>query len=101
MNGNPVYPWLFKQRFAITEKPDINNVAAVAVSQYFELTGNPSSYFPINGKKYERKFIYGLYSSKERFVLPLEYDGICQLSDSIWVCRKGENLTVIETEPVD
>ena len=101
MTGNPLYTWLSEQRFAITEKPDVNNVAAVAISQYFELTGNPSSFFLHNGKKYERNFIYGLYSSKERFVLTLEYDDIRQLSDSIWACRKAEVLTIVETEPDD
>lgn len=100
-NGELIYPWLFKQRFDKVEQPDINNVAGVAISQYTELTGSPSSFFPHNGKKYERKFIYGLYSSKENFLLPLEYERIYKLHDDIWVCYKGGTCTFIQTEAND
>lgn len=100
-NGELIYPWLSTQRFAIIEKPDINDVAAVATSQYIELTGNPKSYFKHNGKKYERNFIYGLYSSKEEFLLPQEYESISQLHDDIWGCYKDGVFTIIQTEPND
>ncbi len=101
MNGDILYPWLSKQRFAIVNKPDKNNVTAVAVSEYTELTGKPSCFYAYKGKKYEKRLIYGLYSSKERFVMPLEYDKIRRLSDTIWACYKGEEITIVETEPED
>jgi len=100
-NGEIIYPWLFKQRFAIIEIPDINNVTAVAKSQYTELTGHPRSYFEHNGKKYERKFIYGLYSSKEVFLLPEEYEKISKMHDDIWCCCKDGIITLVKTEPDD
>ncbi|MCI8388808.1 MAG: WG repeat-containing protein [Clostridiales bacterium] len=99
--GDLIYPWLYKQRFAIIEQPDINDVAAVAISQYTELTGYPNSFFLHNRKKYERKFIYGLYSSKEEFLIPLEYDRISKLHDNIWGCYKDGIFTLIKTEPND
>lgn len=101
-NGDIIYPWLFKQRFAIIRKPDSNDVAAVSVSKYTELTEKyPRSYFPHNGKKYDRKFVYGLYSSKEQFLLPLEYEKIEHLIDNIWGCYKDGTFTFIQTEPND
>ena len=101
-NGELLYPWLSKQRFAIIEKPDINNVTAVATSVYTELTEEyPRSYFPHNGKKYERTFIYGLYSSKEEFILPKEYDKISKLHDDIWGCFKDGCFTIVKTESDD
>jgi len=99
--GELIYPWLAKKRFAIVEQPDINDVAAVAISQYTELTGNPNECFPHNGKKYKRNFIYGLYSAKEEFLLPLEYDKISKLHDDIWGCCKDGIFTIIRTEPKD
>ena len=100
-NGELIYPWLAKQRFAIIERPDINNVTAVATSQYTELTGHPRSYFEHNGKKYERKFVYGLYSSKEVFLLPKEYEKISKMHDDIWCCCKDGIITLVKTEPDD
>ena len=100
-NGELIYPWLFKQGFAIIERPDINKVTAVARSQYTELTGHPRSYFKHNEKKYERKFIYGLYSSKEVFLLPEEYEKISKMHDDIWCCHKDGVITLIKTEPND
>lgn len=100
-NGDLIYPWLSKQRFAKIERPDINDVTAVATSQYTELTGHPRSYFEHNGKKYERKFIYGLYSSKEVFLLPEEYEKISKMHDDIWCCCKDGVITLVQTEPND
>ena len=101
VKGEIITPWLYGKGFAIVEKPDINNVAAVGVSQFTELTGKPSSYFEHNGKKYERKFVYGLYSSKEVFVLPQEYERIRRLADDIWSCYKDGTFTIVQTEPND
>ena len=100
-NGDLIYPWLSKQRFAIIERPDINDVTAVATSQYTELAGHPRCYFEHNGKKYDRKFIYGLYSSKEVFLLPEEYEKISKMHDDIWCCCKDGVITLIRTEPND
>lgn len=101
-NGELIYPWLFKQRFAIIRKPDDNDVSAVAISQYTELTDkHPRSYFSHNGKKYDRKFIYGLYSSKEQFLLPLEYEKIEHMTDNIWGCYKDGTYIIVQTEPND
>ena len=82
-------------------QPDVNNVAAVAISKYTELTGNPKSYFLHNGKKYERKFEYGLYSSKGEYIVPPEYKDIKKIGDNIWVCCKDGEILVVETEKGD
>lgn len=99
--GDILYPWLYNKGFAIVEIPDIHNVTAVAISEYTELTGNPSSYFPHDGKKYERRFIYGLYSSKGEFLMPMEYGIINKISDDTWACYKDGMITVIKTEEGD
>ena len=99
--GEKLYPWLNPKEFAVVRVPDENSVAAVAISKYTELSGNPMSYFYINGKKYERKFIYGLYSSKEEFLLPLEYDDIRSLGNNLWSCRKDGVVTIVQTEEGD
>lgn len=91
--GERIFNWLYGKGFDIIRTPDINGVSEVGVKLCSEGTGeyNPDI------KHYD----FGLYSSKEKFVMPLEYDDIRRLSDSIWACRKGEVLTVIETEPDD
>lgn len=101
-NGELIYPWLFKQRFAKVCEPDSNNVAAVAISQYTELPKTHlSGYYFHDGKKYDRKFIYGLYSSKEEFLLPLEYEEIRHMVNNIWCCYKDGIYTIIQTEADD
>lgn len=97
-NGELLYPWLSKQRFAVIEKPDINDVAAVAVYQYTRSTDKLKRYL---SKGDEKKLVYGLYSSKEEFLLPQEYDAIRKLHDNVWACYKNGILTVVETEPFD
>ncbi len=99
--GETLFPWLCNKDFAIVEVPDKNGVTAVAISEYTELTGHSSFYFLSNGKKYERRFIYGLYSSKGKFLLPLEYDKIKNIDDNLWCCVKEGVVTVIETEDAD
>lgn len=99
--GEIVYPWLYNKGFSIVEIPDNNNVTAVAITEFMELTGNPSSYFPHNGKKYSKKYIYGLYSSKSIFLLPMEYDEIKNLCGNVWGCLKDGIITIIETEKED
>ncbi len=100
-SGELIYPWLTKHRFAIVEQPDVNDITAVAISQYTELTGSPSGLFQHDGKKYKRKFIYGLFSSHEELLLPLEYDKISKLHDDIWSCYKAGIFTLVQTEPND
>ena len=46
--GEKKYPWL--QGLFYNKRPNKSLVVIVAVSKYTELTGNPSSYYPINGK---------------------------------------------------
>ncbi len=99
--GEIVYPWLYGKGFAIVRQPDVNNVAAVAISKYTELIGNPRSYFQHNGKKYDRKFEYGLYSSKGDYIILPEYEKIEQMGDNIWVCYKDGEILVVETEKGD
>ena len=99
--GEIVYPWLYGKGFAIVRQPDVNNVAAVATSKYTELTGNPRSYFSHNGKKYDRKFEYGLYSSKGKYIILPEYEKIEQMRDNIWICYKDGEILVVETEKGD
>lgn len=82
-------------------QPDVNNVAAVAISEYTELTGNPRSYFSHDGKKYERKFEYGLYSSKGGYIVSPEYENIERMGDNMWVCYKDGEILVVETEKGD
>lgn len=96
--GEIIYPWLYGKGFAIVRQPDVNNVAAVAISKYTELTGNPRSYFSHNGKKYDRKFEYGLYSSKGEYIVSPEYEEIEKIGDNIWVCYKDGEILVVETE---
>lgn len=99
--GEILYPWLYNKGFSIVEIPDVNKVTAVAISEFTELSGNPGSFFEHNGKKYSRKHIYGLYSSKGEFLLPIEYDNIKNLCNNIWACSKDGIITIVETEKED
>lgn len=94
--GEPSYKWLMKKRFAILEKPNKDLVTIVAIRKYNELIGNPSSYISYNGKKYDSTLIYGIYSSDEEFLVPLEYEAIREISTNIFACYKDGQITVYE-----
>ena len=99
--GEKLYPWLNNKNFAIVERPNKSRVTVVAISKYFELSGNPTSFFPINGKKYERVFMYGLYSPKEFFILPMEYERINEVADNVFACQKDGICTLIALDESD
>lgn len=99
--GEVIYPWLHKAKFSVVERPDINFVTAVASTKLIESEDNSIFGFEHNGRKYRKKLIFGLYSSKETFLLPKEYDKIEKLSDDIWCCFKDGIFTIVKTEQGD
>ncbi len=99
--GEKIYPWLNNKNFSIVEIPNKLLVTVVAVSKYIELSGNPSSYIPVNGKKYKRVFLYGLYSPKEFFILPMEYEEIFEVIDNVFACKKDGICTLIALDESD
>ena len=96
--GEIKYPWLYNKDFAIVERPNKLGIAVVAKSKFFELKGEPRSYFSANGKKYERVYYYGIYSSKEKSIVPLEYEKVISLSDIYFACYKNGTFTVVKAE---
>lgn len=99
--GEKLYPWLLEKGFAIVEKPNKSLVTIVAVSKYTELSGNPRSYFPHNGEKYERTFLYGIYSAKGKFLVPMEYEKITEVAENLFGCVKDGAVTLIQVEEAD
>lgn len=95
--GEILYPWLYGKGFSIVERPDVHRVAAVAVTQAARLKYPVGDFFR-NG---DRHYCYGLYSEKEKFLLPLEYEDIQQLGDDTWACCKDGIITVVQTEESD
>ena len=79
--GEILYPWLYENGFGIRGTADKNKIVAVYKCNTFEL----------NDK-------YGLYSSKEKFILPMEYDEINNLGDDIWECVKDGIVSIIQTD---
>ena len=45
--------------------------------------------------------MYGLYSPKEFFLLPLEYEKSTEVADNIFVCLKNGLYTVIKLDESD
>ena len=99
--GEILYPWLYGKDFAIVEIPDSNSVTAVAYAHFREVTGKQTPWVEGDGKRYERTFWYGLYSSKGEFLLPAEYKSISKIADCVWCCEKDGLFTVVKTEPGD
>ncbi|MBQ6493383.1 MAG: WG repeat-containing protein [Erysipelotrichaceae bacterium] len=100
--GQIIYPWLKDKGFAYVEKPNNLELSIVSVSEYHQLPDDyPSGYYLINSEKYDRTMKYGIYSSKERFVLPLEYDDISELTESLYACHKDGMITIMQLENSD
>lgn len=96
-----VYPWLKDKGFAHVDIPNKNFLSIVSVSKYTETNEEEDGYYPLNGKKYKREFVYGVYSNKERFVIPLEYERILELSNNIYACSKDNVLNIIQISEND
>lgn len=99
--GEVLYPWLYGKGFATVEIPDENDISAVSITKFTEITEAFSSGFEHNGKMYNRDFFYGLYSKKEEYLIPLEYEEIKHLTKNMWACYKDGIITVVETEKGD
>ena len=99
--GEVLFPWLKDKGYSIVEKPNQRLITIVAVSKFYELSGNPRSYVPRNGKKYERKYFYGLINARGEAIFPLEYDEISELAVNLFACWKNGTATVIQLEDRD
>lgn len=82
--GEILYPWLYENGFGIRGKVDKNKIVAV---------------YKCNASESNDK--YGLYSSRNKFILPMEYDKIDDLGDNVWACFKDEIVYIIETDEND
>lgn len=102
-NGNVIFPWLKDKGFANVNVPDDMGLSIVTVSEYMEsdLESDPRMTYPVNGKKYEKHFARGVYSSNEKVVIPLTYDMIKRLKLGMFACYRDEAVTVIQIEKED
>ena len=99
--GEKLYPWLIGKGFATIEEPNRSLLTVISVARYRELTGNPASCFIYNGKKYERDYLYGVYSSKGAFLIPTEYEKITEISDNLFGCVKGGIVSLVKVEDTE
>lgn len=82
--------WLINKGFAIVDPPNLHMISKVAITKFTEIEGEPIGGFVThNGRRYDRKFYYGLYTDKEEFLLPTEYDELYQIDDEYYVCKKN------------
>ncbi len=88
--GDLLYPWLAGKRFALifhTSTPLLSIIVTYKNVFY-------------DGKNHhERQF--GLYSSKEQYLIPAEYEKIFELSNRIFCCLCGGKATIIQVEDQD
>lgn len=99
--GEKKYPWLLHKGFSIVERPNANGISVVAVTKFFDAPEDARIYSEHNGKKYERRFFYGLYSAKEKFIVPTEYEKIIPISDVYFACYKEGAFHIIMAEEQD
>lgn len=100
--GESLYPWLSGKGFSIVERPNRFLVARVANAVFTELPDDSCCpHFACGNKKYERKFLYGLYSPKGEFIVPPDYSAIVELTDTIFGCVKDETVTIVQLEESD
>lgn len=96
--GEDLFPWLTEQGFATIERPNASGIAIVSVARFVELPGNPSSYFPHNGKKYERYLLHGLFSKDKKYLLPLQFQDITEVAENVFACYKDGEISVYRAE---
>lgn len=88
--GNVQWTWLINKGFAIVDAPNLHMISKVAITKFTEIEGEPiGGFVTYNGRRYDRKFYYGLYTDKEEFLLPTEYDELDQIDDEYYVCLKN------------
>lgn len=84
--GEEIYKWLYNTEFNLHTYPDKKGRAVVYIRK---------------GKNNSDGMIWGLYCSKEKFILPLEYDHICRVSGDIFLVKKQGIHSVVEIEDSD
>ena len=99
--GELLFPWLYNKGFSSVKITDANNVTAVAVSKHTEQQEHLNGYFPHSQNNDNCIIFYGLYSSKEMFILPPEYDDIKSIGENLWMCLKDDTVTIVQTESTD
>lgn len=99
--GEILYPWLYDKGFEKVEIPNKSLVTVVAISKYIELPIEPSDDFRMNDKKYKRCFLYGIYSPKGHFIVPMQYEQIIEVAENIFACLKEGVFTIIKLDESD
>ena len=99
--GERLYPWLTGKGFSHIDPPNGKLLSVVGVTRYVEADGSPARSPLEPNKKYDRKNVFGIYSSKEQFVLPLQYDKIFPLTDTLFACIENGIASFIELEDSD
>ncbi len=95
-NGTILFPWLLNKGFTHISPPNKALLSIVAIKKYTK-----KDVAAPNAERYDATPCYGLYSSKETLLLPMEYDSIREVADNIFVCRKGNEITVFAAEGND
>lgn len=99
--GERLYPWLTGKGFSHIDPPNGKLLSVVGVTRYVEADGSPARSPLEPNKKYDRKNVFGIYSSKEQFVLPLQYDKIFPFTDTLFACIENGIASFIELEDSD
>ena len=94
--GENLFPWQVGKDFSIVEKPNPNGLSIVAKSFFYDISDtNPKSFFPWNGKKYERIHLYGVLDNNGVLVIPTEYTKISEQTPNTFKCQKENKCDII------
>lgn len=88
--GELLYPWLAGKGFSLmfhTSTPTLRIVYEDKTAEH-------------DGER-RRERLFGVYSSKEKFVIPAEYEKIFELSNKTFCCLRGGEASIIQIEDRD
>lgn len=100
-SGEVLYPWLYDKGFSAVERPNESLVAIVATYKKNESVGHLPGQNSAEENKRSRQYLYGLYSSNGRFIVPMKHKKIKEIQKNIFACIDNHVCTVIELDSQD
>ncbi|MBR6311856.1 MAG: WG repeat-containing protein [Oscillospiraceae bacterium] len=89
-NGELLYPWLAGKGFEL--------MFHTSTPMLWIVNKNKTE---VHGAERRREPRFGVYSSKEKYVIPAEYEKVFELSNMIFCCLRGGEATIIQIEDQD
>lgn len=84
--GEELFPKLIEKRFNCIRRCNSEGLLFVGNCSFIKLPDDATSWFPINGEKYEKVWHYGVCDTEGNILIPLKCEGIKEKGNRTFEC---------------